>query len=134
MGSFTLSGIATVKKAINVCKNCEANKREPIWDCLDTSLDLAESLFLNGFSIYIGWQHGGTPNGLLEGADTAHAKRHVALGGSAKWRLPRTKIVLLLGFLISVTIIMWVASIKYHIMLFTKEILDYLANNYQIML
>lgn len=77
-GSFVESLDSTIDKAIDVCKACEANHKEPAdWDCINASKNLAVSVVKNAISLYIGWSHAGTPNGSLEGQDTTALKKRL---------------------------------------------------------
>lgn len=123
-GSFVESVASTLEKAIDTCKVCEGKKEEPNWDCAKSSVELAKSVCLNAISIYIGWQHAGTPNGALESADTTVLKRR----GNANMRIRSTRTVLFLGFLIIMPVVLWKVGLKYHMMEFPKEISTYLIS------
>ncbi|KAG0660673.1 hypothetical protein C6P44_003013 [Monosporozyma unispora] len=74
-GSFVEALDCTLDKAIDVCIACEAKHEEPKWDCTRASKDLGISVVKNAISLYVGWQHAGTPNGSLEGQDTTALKK-----------------------------------------------------------
>ncbi|CAL9737967.1 hypothetical protein MOSE0_N00144 [Monosporozyma servazzii] len=76
-GSFLGAAHCTVKQANDVCEKCEANNKQPKWDCIGAVEDLAANVILNAFSIYVGWYSGGTPNGALEGNDIYPVKRDI---------------------------------------------------------
>lgn len=122
-GSFVSSTATTIKKGLDTCKQCEANKEGPNWDCGKSVVDLGESICLNAISIYIGWQHAGTPNRAFEGADTTVLKRQLR-GNGKKW-IFTTKIVLLLGFLIIMLVIVLIGGMRCHIMDSVRDILNY---------
>lgn len=124
-GSFVVSSVSTIHQGIDVCRQCEANKEEPNWDCGDAVTNLGGSVVLNAISLYIGWQHAVIPIGALEGADTSVIKRHFAR--QCNETIFTVRIVLLISFLIIMPVVVFMGGMRCHIMDLLKEILNFLT-------